>query len=168
METCEAERLTPRTSGFTPRPSRCFLRQGTLLPFVPFYPGVCVPATYCLGVTLRWTLMVCEILITFLGMPPSQPEKSCCFLNRFFSFLTLTFSRLEHHDLCLCLHRIHEQSLIVRRAPYSRKCRKSFFIGDWNLSLTLKNFILFCSKYDACQKLKARSPLRRGQPYFGF
>ena len=154
METCEAERLTPRTSGFTPRPSRCFLRQGTLLPFVPFYPGVCIPATYCSGVTLRWTLMVCEILITFLGMRPSQPEKSCCFLNRFFSFLTLTFSRLEHPDLCLCLHRIHEQSCIVRRAPYSRKCRKSFFIGDWNLSLTLKNFILFCSKYDACQKLK--------------
>ena len=62
--------------------------------------------------------MVCEILITFLGMRPSQPEKSCCFLNRFFSFLTLTFSRLEHPDLCLCLHRIHEGQVM-------EKCRIS-------------------------------------------
>ena len=62
VETCEAERRAINTSnfgskgpGFTPRPSRCFRRQGTLLPFVPLYPGVCVPATYCSGVTLRWT-----------------------------------------------------------------------------------------------------------------
>ena len=26
--------------GFKPRPSRCFLRQGTLLPFVSLHPGV--------------------------------------------------------------------------------------------------------------------------------
>ena len=40
-----AERLTPRTMDlevreFKPRPSRCFLRQETLLHFVSLHPGV--------------------------------------------------------------------------------------------------------------------------------
>ena len=36
------ERLTPRPPdpGFKPRPSRCFLRQGTLLQFFSLHPGV--------------------------------------------------------------------------------------------------------------------------------
>ena len=43
--------------GFKPCPSRCFLRQGTLPHFVSLHPGVYkwVLATYCWGVTLRWT-----------------------------------------------------------------------------------------------------------------
>ena len=35
-----AERLTPRGPRFKPRPSRCFLRQETLLHFVSVHPGV--------------------------------------------------------------------------------------------------------------------------------
>jgi len=36
-QTCVAKRLTPRTPD---RPSRCFIRQGTLLHFVSLRPGV--------------------------------------------------------------------------------------------------------------------------------
>ena len=41
--------------GYEPRPSSCFLRQGTLLYFVSLFPQVCkwVPKTY----SLRWTSM---------------------------------------------------------------------------------------------------------------
>ena len=49
--------LTPRTQGFQPRPSCCFLRQGTSLStfslFIQVYKWA--PATYSWGVTLRWT-----------------------------------------------------------------------------------------------------------------
>ena len=51
-------RVTPdlEVAGFKPRLSRYFLRQGNLLHFVSLHPGVIwVPATYCWGVTLRWT-----------------------------------------------------------------------------------------------------------------
>ena len=47
VKACVAARLTPRTEssgsggpGLKPRPSRCFLRQGTLLHFVSLHPGV--------------------------------------------------------------------------------------------------------------------------------
>ena len=42
---------------FKPRPSRCFLIQETFLHFVSLHPGVngWILATYCWGVTLRWT-----------------------------------------------------------------------------------------------------------------
>ena len=59
VEACVAKRLTPRSPdldipGFKPRPSRCFLRQGTLLHFVSLQPGVQMGTSdILLGVTLR-------------------------------------------------------------------------------------------------------------------
>ena len=42
--------------GFKPRPSRCFLRQGTLLQFFSLHPGVLMgTGDILLGLTLRWT-----------------------------------------------------------------------------------------------------------------
>ena len=46
VKACEAERLTPQTSNLKVR--------GHASP-VALFPYKCVPATYCLGVTLRWT-----------------------------------------------------------------------------------------------------------------
>ena len=46
MEACEAERLTPQTLDLKVR--------GHASP-VALFPYKCVPATYCSGVTLRWT-----------------------------------------------------------------------------------------------------------------
>ena len=58
MEACVAERLTLRTPGFKPRPSRCFLRQLNItihLVSLQLQVYKWITATYSWGVTLRWT-----------------------------------------------------------------------------------------------------------------
>ena len=81
--------------GCRPRPSRCFLRQGTLLHFVSQSSPRCimwVPATYCWGVTLRWISIPSRGGVAILLDMPHAKETGISSVRLglwFLSYLTL-------------------------------------------------------------------------------